>query len=106
MHIDMKHLKKCSKCYVSVRALPQRFQGSWSEWSQTFAFLCPAGENRLVLLHNLSKTLKIINSCPVLFPEEKDQKPDKGQMEMYQVILCLVSVLLVTSSMIVLWKNK
>lgn len=45
--------------------------------------------------------------CVVLLPEENPQKQTSGvQVEVYQVGVCLVSVLVVTFSIIVLWKNK
>ncbi|XP_030598906.1 interleukin-7 receptor subunit alpha [Archocentrus centrarchus] len=80
IQIDMKHLEKCSKCYVKVRSLPEKLQGTWSEWSETFAFLSPT--------------------------EKYQKQASKEQMEVYQVILCLVSVLLVAFSVIVLWKKN
>lgn len=55
ININMGYLKKGSKYYVKVRArtLPKIFQGTWSEWSETFTFLTPGKNNSLVLLHNL-----------------------------------------------------
>lgn len=48
--------------------------------------------------------------CVVLLPEENLQKQTSGvQVEPYQVGVCLVSLLMVTSSIIIiiiLWKNK
>lgn len=45
--------------------------------------------------------------CVVLLPEENLQKHTSGvQVEVYQVGVCLVSLLVVTFSIIVLWKNK
>ncbi|XP_005470653.1 interleukin-7 receptor subunit alpha [Oreochromis niloticus] len=79
--INFEPFEKGSKCSVKVRArtLPKTFQGTWSEWSETFTFLTP----------------------------ENPQKQTSGvQVEVYQVGVCLVSVLVVTFSIIVLWKNK
>nr|XP_004561925.1 interleukin-7 receptor subunit alpha [Maylandia zebra] len=84
ININMGYLKKGSKYYVKVRArtLPKIFQGTWSEWSETFTFLTP----------------------------ENLQKQTSGvQVEPYQVGVCLVSLLMVTFSIIIiiiLWKNK
>lgn len=45
--------------------------------------------------------------CVVLLPEENLQKQTSGvQVEVYQVGVCLVSLLVVTFSIIILWKNK
>lgn len=45
--------------------------------------------------------------CVVLLPEENLQKQTSGvQVEPYQVGVCLVSLLVVTFSIIILWKNK
>lgn len=46
MKIDMEHLQKNTKYQVKVRAIPQEeyLQGTWSEWSETFSFVTPAGK--------------------------------------------------------------
>lgn len=45
--------------------------------------------------------------CVVLLPEENLQKQTSGvQVEPYQVGVCLVSLLVVTFSIIILWKTK
>lgn len=46
--IDMQHLQENSRYHVKVRAVPQTyFQGSWSEWSDTFTFSTPTSKNQL-----------------------------------------------------------
>uniref|UniRef100_A0A3P8UBF1 Fibronectin type-III domain-containing protein n=1 Tax=Amphiprion percula TaxID=161767 RepID=A0A3P8UBF1_AMPPE len=96
--IDMDHLKRHTEYHVKVRAIPQRFKGSWSEWSETFSFFTPAGKNQeSILLPHISKTPRQLSSVP---PEKK--LPDQT----YILIVCLVSVLVMTSSGIICWKNK
>uniref|UniRef100_A0A3Q1F0E3 Interleukin 7 receptor n=1 Tax=Acanthochromis polyacanthus TaxID=80966 RepID=A0A3Q1F0E3_9TELE len=82
--IDMDHLRKHTKYHVKVRAIPRTFKGSWSKWSETFSFFTPAGKKKEFSVS----------------PEKK--LPDQT----YIRIMCLVSVLVVTSSAVICWKNK
>ncbi|XP_070781214.1 interleukin-7 receptor subunit alpha [Enoplosus armatus] len=81
MIIDMEHLQKSTEYHVKVRAIPLIYlQGTWSEWSDTFTFFTPA--------------------------EEKVQKQTDDRREAFTLIVCLVPLVVVTSSVVFFWKNK
>ncbi|XP_041825990.1 interleukin-7 receptor subunit alpha [Melanotaenia boesemani] len=81
LKIDMQHLHKHSEYRVKVRAIPQKhFQGSWSEWSNTFSFVLPAVQNQ-------------------------DQMQEQQEI-MYMLIVCIIFVLVVTSSVVAFWKKR
>lgn len=45
MTIDMEHLHSNTLYFIRVRAIPDKFfKGSWSDWSETFNFSTPGGE--------------------------------------------------------------
>ncbi|XP_072227633.1 interleukin-7 receptor subunit alpha [Leuresthes tenuis] len=81
LQMDLQHLHRPSEYGVRVRSIPQDgFQGSWSEWSETFSFRRPAAE-----------------------------RPDplaRWQVTACTVTVCLVSVAVVTSSAFIIWKNR
>ncbi|KAM6902323.1 interleukin-7 receptor subunit alpha [Xenentodon cancila] len=78
LQISMTHLRKDCKYGVRVRAIPQQFfQGTWSDWSETFSFVTPGAEGNL----------------------------DERQVTAFILVMCLVSVVVV-SSIFVFWKNK
>ncbi|XP_061589505.1 interleukin-7 receptor subunit alpha isoform X2 [Cololabis saira] len=77
LQISMTHLCKHCKYGVRVRAIPQGyFQGTWSDWSETFSFVTP-GEGNF----------------------------DERQVTAFILVMCLVSVVVVFS-ILVFWKNK
>lgn len=47
MKIGMEHLQKNMEYQVKVRAIPQEtyLQGTWSEWSESYSFVIPAGKS-------------------------------------------------------------
>ncbi|XP_049909826.1 interleukin-7 receptor subunit alpha [Epinephelus moara] len=79
LKIDMQHLRRHTVYHVKVRALPVKvWQGTWSDWSETYSFFTPAGENK-----------------------QRD-----GRRETYTLLLCFVVLLVVPLSVIFFWKNK
>nr|WKN12638.1 IL7r [Chaunax abei] len=81
MKIDMERFQKNTKYQVKVRAIPlKHLQGTWSEWSDTFSFFTPA--------------------------EEKVQEQRDDRWEMSTLTACLVFLVVVTSSVVFIWKNK
>ncbi|XP_044029629.1 interleukin-7 receptor subunit alpha isoform X2 [Siniperca chuatsi] len=81
MIIDMERLQKNTEYHIKVRAIPWKYlQGTWSEWGETFTFFTPA--------------------------EENIQKQTDERREMYTLIVCLVPLVVVTSSVVFFWKNK
>lgn len=47
LQMSMTHLQKRAKYSVRVRAIPYVYlQGTWSDWSKTFRFFTPGGENQ------------------------------------------------------------
>ncbi|XP_028273154.1 interleukin-7 receptor subunit alpha [Parambassis ranga] len=79
--VDIGHFQKHTEYHVRVRAIPQTFQGSWSAWSDTFSFFPPAGEE---------------------VPTTEDT-----QLPPYIRIVCLVSAVMMASSVVVVfWKKK
>nr|XP_046231359.1 interleukin-7 receptor subunit alpha isoform X2 [Scatophagus argus] len=77
MKIDMQQLQKHTQYHVRVRAIPQKhLQGTWSEWSETFSFTTPA---------------------------DKQTNP---RQELYTLSMCLVPLFVVTSAVVLFWKNK
>ncbi|XP_060950455.1 interleukin-7 receptor subunit alpha [Limanda limanda] len=78
MKIDMEHLRKNTKYHVKVRSIPVKpLEGSWSEWSDTFSFYTPAGA------------------------QEADDRE-----QMIKVMLCLISLVVVSVTVVFLQKNK
>ncbi|XP_026210448.1 interleukin-7 receptor subunit alpha isoform X2 [Anabas testudineus] len=84
MKIDMKSIQRDAEYRVKVRAIPINYlQGSWSEWSETYSFITPAGVG-----------------------EEKVKQQTDERQKGYILIVCLVSSVVVAFSAVFLWKNK
>ncbi|KAM9338738.1 interleukin-7 receptor subunit alpha [Symphorus nematophorus] len=83
MKMNMDRLQKDAEYHVKVRAIPQNFlQGTWSSWSETFSFFTPPGE------------------------KEKVQKHADEQRDINTLTVCLVLLVVVSSSAVFFWKNK
>ncbi|XP_068191070.1 interleukin-7 receptor subunit alpha [Antennarius striatus] len=81
MKIDMEHFRKNTKYYVKVRSIPVKdLQGTWSEWSNTSSFLIPG--------------------------EDKIQEQMIDRWEIYTLPVCLIFLVFISSSFVLLWKNK
>ncbi|KAG7234100.1 hypothetical protein INR49_005884 [Caranx melampygus] len=78
----MEHLQSNTLYFIRVRAIPDKFiRGSWSDWSETF-------NSTLLEKKNVQKA-----------------PPDRQDM-MYGLMVCLVSLVVVTFGLVFFWKNK
>ncbi|XP_067339488.1 interleukin-7 receptor subunit alpha isoform X2 [Channa argus] len=78
--ISMDHLRRNAQYFVSVQAIPvgSSLHGSWSEWSEAFTFITP----------------------------DEDHDEVTNSQKVYILIVCLISLVVVTSSVVFLSKNK
>lgn len=50
LKIDLLHLHRNTQYFVKVRAIPlKELEGVWSEWSNTYTFRLPEGEDGIKL---------------------------------------------------------
>ncbi|KAL7376413.1 hypothetical protein ABVT39_007741 [Epinephelus coioides] len=68
LKIDMQHLRKHTEYHVKVRALPVNgWQGTWSEWSETYSFFTPAGEEKQTYTLLLCFVVLLVVPLSVIF---------------------------------------
>ncbi|TNM91776.1 hypothetical protein fugu_018787 [Takifugu bimaculatus] len=87
LKIGEAHLEKNTMYQVKVRSIPQKYlQGTWSEWSKPYNFSTPAGK---------SESINYAGKIPIT-----------NLWETYPLIVCFALILVVTSSVILSWRNK
>lgn len=88
MNIAMNHLSKDPQYHVKVRAIPvDYYQGTWSEWSQTYSFTSPY--NDMVKHHH----------------NRVEPHPDIMR-DGYHLIWIVIPMVVVVLSGVFLWKNR
>ncbi|XP_030004169.1 interleukin-7 receptor subunit alpha [Sphaeramia orbicularis] len=81
LNIPMQHLQKNKQYHVKVRAIPTMYlQGTWSEWSETYSVFTP--------------------------PDNTVREGHTEELEIKKICVALVSLVVVTLSVTILWKNK
>lgn len=102
MRIDEAHLKKNTNYQVKVRAIPtESLQGTWSEWSEPYNFSTPPGKRKSI--NSASEQCDHYNKI-LSFPSENIQIQILWKKNTF--IVCLILILVVTSSVIVSLKHK
>lgn len=102
MRIDEAHLRKNTNYQVKVRAIPiESLQGTWSEWSEPYNFSTPPGKRKSI--NSASEQCDHDNKI-LSFPSENIQIQILWEKNTF--IVCLILILVVTSSVIVSLKHK
>uniref|UniRef100_A0A3P8X4E8 Fibronectin type-III domain-containing protein n=1 Tax=Cynoglossus semilaevis TaxID=244447 RepID=A0A3P8X4E8_CYNSE len=87
LKIDLLHLHRNTQYFVKVRAIPlKELEGVWSEWSNTYTFRLPEGEDGTS------------NSAGPVSEDVWDATPT--------LTLGFVSVVVVIVSLVIFWKKK